>query len=140
MTVAMPSWRMLLRQAVCLAFDLARASAGNSIPARIAMMAMTTSNSMSVKPKSLVDFGERVFISILSFGQIQGECATSAAGFQDNTLVHHARHRFRFHRRPPTKLAVAVNRLLEPESRAVRPEIKRLDYFSCCSPESPSQR
>jgi hypothetical protein len=33
---------------------LARARAGNSIPARIAMMAITTSNSMSVKADGLV--------------------------------------------------------------------------------------
>jgi hypothetical protein len=33
-----------------LAFSLALAKAGNNIPARMAMIAMTTNNSMSVKP------------------------------------------------------------------------------------------
>ena len=41
--------RRLLRQAVSVAFSLARLSAGNNIAARIAMMAITTSNSISVK-------------------------------------------------------------------------------------------
>jgi len=36
-------------QAACLALNLARPNAGNSILAKIAMIAMTTSNSMSVK-------------------------------------------------------------------------------------------
>src|SRR5262245_6025088 len=40
----------LLKQAVCCALALARARAGNNKDARMAMMAMTTSNSMSVKP------------------------------------------------------------------------------------------
>jgi hypothetical protein len=35
-------------QAVCLAFDLALDSAGRSMAARIAMIAMTTSNSIKV--------------------------------------------------------------------------------------------
>jgi hypothetical protein len=40
----------LERQEVALAFDFALASAGRSIPARIAMIAMTTRSSISVKP------------------------------------------------------------------------------------------
>src|SRR2546425_558729 len=82
----MPIWRKLFRQAVCLALALALASAGNNIPARMAMMAMTTSNSMSVKPKSSFDFGERVFMYVFWFGQIQAECAVSAAEDQDHTF------------------------------------------------------
>ena len=35
---------------VCLAFSLALERAGKSMPARMAMMAMTTNSSMSVKP------------------------------------------------------------------------------------------
>ena len=45
-----PIWRKLLRHCVRLAFSLARPSAGNNIAARMAMIAMTTSNSISVKP------------------------------------------------------------------------------------------
>src|ERR1043166_755714 len=43
------SWRWLLKQAVCSAFPLALARVGKSIAARMAMMAITTSNSISVK-------------------------------------------------------------------------------------------
>ena len=48
---ASPSWRMLFAQAMRLPVSFALPSAGRSIPARIAMMAMTTSNSMSVNPR-----------------------------------------------------------------------------------------
>src|SRR5271169_263273 len=41
----------LLRQPVCCALRLAAASAGSNIAARMAMMAMTTSNSIKVKPE-----------------------------------------------------------------------------------------
>ncbi len=47
---AMPHWRMLLEQSALFAENLARDKAGNSIAARIAIMAMTTSSSISVKP------------------------------------------------------------------------------------------
>ena len=40
---------MLLRQEAAMAFSLALAKAGRSIAARIAMMAITTSNSIRVK-------------------------------------------------------------------------------------------
>src|SRR5262245_17751511 len=49
---------MLLMQLVRSAFSLARARAGSSIAARIAMIAMTTSNSMRVKPPEAT-IGER---------------------------------------------------------------------------------
>jgi len=42
---------MLLIQAADFAFDFALANAGKSILANIAMMAITTNNSMRVKPK-----------------------------------------------------------------------------------------
>src|ERR1035437_9885856 len=45
-----PICRLLLMQAIPLAFSLALASAGSNIAARMAMMAMTTSSSISVKP------------------------------------------------------------------------------------------
>src|ERR1051326_2952523 len=40
---------MLFMQAICLALALALASAGNNRPARMAMMAITTSSSIRVK-------------------------------------------------------------------------------------------
>jgi len=48
----------LLAQLACRAFSLARANTGNRMAARIAMMAMTTSSSISVKPRlHLVNIG-----------------------------------------------------------------------------------
>src|SRR5947208_1231437 len=56
---------VLLRHLIWFALDLALASAGSSMAARMAMMAMTTSNSIRVKPCALVVFGTgRIFISI----------------------------------------------------------------------------
>lgn len=46
-----PIWRWLLAHWVRLALSLARLNAGRSIPARMAMMAMTTSSSMSAKAR-----------------------------------------------------------------------------------------
>ena len=63
MTKAIPIWCILLRQAVRFAFALARASAGRSSAAKIAMMAITTNNSMSVKARES-------FISWLILSQI----------------------------------------------------------------------
>src|SRR5205807_1662373 len=51
--------RSLFMHCVALAFCLAAASAGNSIAARMAMMAMTTSNSMRVKAGRLIRFFEQ---------------------------------------------------------------------------------
>src|SRR5207244_4422143 len=48
--MANPSCRRLFRQAMRRAFSFARPRAGRSSAARIAMMAITTSNSISVKP------------------------------------------------------------------------------------------
>jgi hypothetical protein len=42
---------------VCSAFDLALPKAGRSIAARIVMMAITTNNSMSVKPSIALGAG-----------------------------------------------------------------------------------
>src|SRR5947207_670344 len=50
MVIPMASWRWLLRQPARRARSLALASAGRSIAARMAMIAITTSNSISVKP------------------------------------------------------------------------------------------
>src|SRR6266446_1167099 len=47
----MPICRRLFEQYTCLDFSFARDRAGRSRPARIAMMAMTTSSSISVKPR-----------------------------------------------------------------------------------------
>jgi len=43
----------LLKQATCVAFFFALLNAGNSSAARMAMMAMTTSSSISVNPERL---------------------------------------------------------------------------------------
>ena len=50
--VAIPIWRKLFRHAVCLARALAFESAGKSMAAKMAIMAMTTSNSISVNASS----------------------------------------------------------------------------------------
>jgi hypothetical protein len=50
MNAASVSCLTLLTQRICWALALAFESAGNSIAARMAMMAMTTSSSISVKP------------------------------------------------------------------------------------------
>src|ERR1051325_5527053 len=60
---------MLLRHWVVLALALAFASAGNNIAARIAMMAMTTNNSINVKAARLPAPAD-LFISIFNFGVI----------------------------------------------------------------------
>jgi len=48
--MAMPSCFWLLRHEVWRAFSRAREKTGNRIAARIAMIAITTSSSISVKP------------------------------------------------------------------------------------------
>src|SRR6266566_3736944 len=74
MKVAIPICRRLFEQYVCLDFSFARDNAGRSRPAKIAMMAMTTSSSISVKPRQGGDdaswqnglgSGTRVFRSYL---------------------------------------------------------------------------
>ena len=52
----MPTWRRLLAHFIRLALALARANTGNSIAARIPMMAITTSNSIKVNPARWVGF------------------------------------------------------------------------------------
>ena len=49
--VPMEICRRLLIQAACCPLALAVARAGKSMPAKMAMMAMTTSNSMRVNPE-----------------------------------------------------------------------------------------
>ena len=48
---AIPIWRVLFMQEDRIARSLALLKAGSSIAAKIAMMAMTTSNSISVKAR-----------------------------------------------------------------------------------------
>src|SRR6185437_8768451 len=48
------SWRSLFRQLAWVAFNFARASAGRSMAANIAMMAITTRSSMSVNARDVV--------------------------------------------------------------------------------------
>src|SRR5262245_17212461 len=54
--VASPHCLRLFRQAIAWAFSLAFPNAGSSIAAKIAMMAITTSNSIRVKPTVRVTF------------------------------------------------------------------------------------
>src|SRR5437667_9127795 len=51
MKMEIPIWRRLFEQLVCLDFSFTFDSAGNSMPARIAIMAITTKSSISVKPR-----------------------------------------------------------------------------------------
>ena len=51
----MPTWRILFRQSIFRPCSLAVARVGNSMLANIAMMAMTTRSSISVK--ALEEFG-----------------------------------------------------------------------------------
>jgi hypothetical protein len=63
--VASPSWCRLLRQEAPNAFSLALANAGRSMAARMAMMAITTKSSISVKAR-------RLFAFIIAFSFIRG--------------------------------------------------------------------
>jgi len=54
-------FRKLLQHAVWRAFSLALANTGNKMAANTAMIAMTTSNSMSVKPRRMVALTLLVF-------------------------------------------------------------------------------
>src|SRR5690242_5631248 len=60
MTLASVNCLISLRQLVCCALRLALDKAGSNIAARMAMMAMTTSNSINVNPDFI-----RIFLSIL---------------------------------------------------------------------------
>ena len=51
MSVARPTWRIWLRHWTALARDLVRATAGKSREAKMAMIAITTSSSISVKAR-----------------------------------------------------------------------------------------
>src|ERR1035438_4319421 len=67
MRAAVFSCLRLLRQLACWAFDLARAKAGSRRAARIAMMAITTSNSINVKPVAGRPFAPRFPINLVWF-------------------------------------------------------------------------
>jgi len=62
----------LLAQAAPVAFNLALASAGKSMPARIAMIAMTTSSSMRVNPSA----GRRVDAGVVAQVFMTGPAGT----------------------------------------------------------------
>jgi hypothetical protein len=59
----MIAWRMLLLQATRFAFSFAELSTGSNIEANIAMIAMTTSSSMSVNPRP----GQMDFLAKFTF-------------------------------------------------------------------------
>src|SRR5579872_2337021 len=64
---ANPIWRKLEKQQACLLCSLAPASAGRSSAARIAIVAITTSNSVNVKAAA----------GILTISQVFGPNATA---------------------------------------------------------------
>ncbi|MDB6036736.1 MAG: DNA-binding response regulator [Verrucomicrobiales bacterium] len=66
-TVASPSCLLLLRQVVRTARALADAIAGNSILARIAIMAITTSNSMRVNARECARVIRKVVVRLVFF-------------------------------------------------------------------------
>src|SRR2546426_10963872 len=67
MNVAVAYWRRLLMQLAWRAFSRAWAKTGNRIAARMAIIAITTSSSIRVKPRwRILDFG----LWILDFGLI----------------------------------------------------------------------
>src|SRR5260370_3640470 len=68
---AMPHWRRLDKQLIDWAFALARLSAGSSIAARMAMMAITTSSSIKVKAICLLEFP---FISTIKVIMLTHRC------------------------------------------------------------------
>src|SRR5881394_1985163 len=84
----------LLRHRACWALALADASAGRSIAARIAMMAITTKSSINVNPWAGVGFS--VFLQAKAF--IRFFCAVSRVSYRapkrDNaTAGHHTSFR-----------------------------------------------
>src|ERR1035441_2752008 len=73
MRAAVFSCLRLLRQLACWAFDLARAKAGSRRAARIAMMAITTSNSINVKPVARRPIAPRFPTNLVWFISTQAE-------------------------------------------------------------------
>src|SRR5258708_39141603 len=83
MMVARPNCRRLLRQEDCLALSLAFARAGRSRAARMAMMAMTTSNSINVNPV----LGDSVPVQSTFFPGLDG----ALPGVFQNDAMHDVR-------------------------------------------------
>src|ERR1700691_1192241 len=64
----------LIKQVACVAFSLARANAGSNIAAKMAIMAITTSNSINVKPFFIAGFvttGSPFLSNSIDFGMVQ---------------------------------------------------------------------
>src|ERR1035438_7168184 len=72
----MPSWRRLLVHLMRWALALALASAGKSIAAKMAMMAMTTNNSIRVKARFIRRCGSE-FINQNEYGSLNGDSTVS---------------------------------------------------------------
>ena len=78
-----PSCLPLLMHAMPCAFNLALPSAGNSSAARMAMMAMTTSNSISVNARFLETWVEAIgFMIVVRAGAEQTRCSQGEAPAQ----------------------------------------------------------
>src|ERR1039457_720175 len=83
----MEIWRLLFMHWVCLALALAFAKAGNNIAARMAIIAMTTSSSISVNPSwdrcQVAFFGLNgifMFIVFLYYNQSKGAATNAIPG------------------------------------------------------------
>src|SRR2546421_12867137 len=86
MMAARESCRKLLEQAVTLVLHLARESAGNSKAARIAMIAMTTSNSIRVnaRGRGIRECGDRHRCnSSFILTRLSGACGSESASNPD---------------------------------------------------------
>src|SRR5688572_4114195 len=78
---ATPIWRRLLRHAAVWAARRARAKAGSSSEIRTAMMPITTSNSISVKPRGLERCDMAATFRVRSMRAF-GRCATNRGTVQ----------------------------------------------------------
>ena len=78
----------LFRQAAFVAFNLARPSAGNNMPARIAMMAITTSSSMSVKPGRERRAGPKQFFVFINREEISIRLQSSQPAIPRKRLLY----------------------------------------------------
>src|SRR6185369_11980453 len=67
MVIPTPSWRICEVHCSRCARDLARDNAGKSIPARIAMIAITTSSSINVNPIALVRVSRASLLGFMAF-------------------------------------------------------------------------
>src|ERR1039458_7852509 len=114
MRAAVFSCLRLLRQLACWAFDLARAKAGSRRAARIAMMAITTSNSINVKPVAGRPFAPRFPTNLVWFISTQEQSLAIADRFWPPNCPQSGGP-LSFTRSGPTKTLLDVLLHLKPE-------------------------